>query len=205
METYDTDKKSENEQIIAEVKTEAPATMFTAWKKFACFKGRASRREYWLFKISVAIVTYPLLFLIDFVPEIFGAVLSVALLLFYGAGILPFLGVTIRRLHDTGRNWLSLLNYITIVIVGMALSLTALSGDMRIYFIIAGSVLSFCGLISFITVMSRASEPCENRYGANPNQDNHDGIAPVVFGILILYILPLLIRVAVYIYMLCIL
>lgn len=30
MDTYDTDKKSENEQIIAEVKTEAPATMFTA-------------------------------------------------------------------------------------------------------------------------------------------------------------------------------
>ena len=71
---------------------------------------------------------------------------------------------------------------------------------MGIYFIIAGSVLSFCGLISFIITMSRSSELCENRYGANPNQDNHDGIAPVVFGILILFILPLLIRGAAYAY-----
>lgn len=75
-----------------------------------------------------------------------------------------------------------------------------MSGDIGIYFIIAGGVLSLCGLISFIITMSRASELCENRYGANPNQGNYDGIAPAIFGILILFILPLLIRGAEYAY-----
>ena len=204
METYDTDKKSENEQIIAEVKTEAPATMFTAWKKYACFKGRASRREYWLFVIPFVIVINLLSWLIDVVPENFSFIFAVPAFLFLVAGLLPWLSVIIRRLHDTGRNWMHLLNYVTLLIVSILLTIigitSALGSGTGICFAIAGCVLSLAVSISFTVMMSRASEPCENLYGPNPNQGNPDSIAPAIAGILIVYILPLLIKASVNIY-----
>ncbi|GAA2771349.1 DUF805 domain-containing protein [Streptomyces showdoensis] len=80
-------------------------------KKYAVFTGRARRQEFWMFVlfnllaaivvviIDAALGTYPLLYAI------------------YGLGVLlPSLGVTVRRLHDTGRSgWWILIDLVPLV------------------------------------------------------------------------------------------
>ncbi|MEU8619448.1 DUF805 domain-containing protein [Streptomyces sp. NPDC048623] len=80
-------------------------------KKYAVFSGRARRQEFWMFTlfnliaaiivmaIDMAISTYPLLYVIYFL-----------------AVFLPTLGVTVRRLHDTGRSgWWILIDLVPFV------------------------------------------------------------------------------------------
>lgn len=53
----------------------------TIWRKFAQFEGRATRREYWSF--------------------CFGASFMCIIPLFFIVVIIPFIAVSIRRMHDT--------------------------------------------------------------------------------------------------------
>lgn len=69
-------------------------------KKSCCFTGRATRSEFWyfeLFSFIIGIVTSVLDTIIDPNYMVISALASLALLL-------PGLGVTWRRLHDTGRS-----------------------------------------------------------------------------------------------------
>lgn len=96
-------------------------------KKYCCFHGRASRAEFWWWQLFTAIIGFALSMIIqpfsssaaydmmltgyfDFsalaVPCTITGLVNLALLL-------PSLGVTVRRLHDTGRSgWWYLLNFI---------------------------------------------------------------------------------------------
>ena len=66
-------------------------------KQFACFDGRMSKRDFWLYMIPTLIASC-----IPFV----GQLLALALLL-------PTLGATARRLHDVGKTgWLQLIGLI---------------------------------------------------------------------------------------------
>ncbi|MFC8277987.1 DUF805 domain-containing protein [Streptomyces sp. NPDC057271] len=80
-------------------------------KKYAVFTGRARRQEYWMYMLF-NVIAYVVLAILD-------AVLTTAPLLtaIYALGVfLPTLGVTIRRLHDTGRSgWMILLGLIPLV------------------------------------------------------------------------------------------
>ena len=72
---------------------------FLALRKYACFKGRASRKEYWWFVLMCLLLNIVLYF-ID-IPVLL-AFLNLFLLC-------PTLAVTSRRLHDVGlMGWLSL-------------------------------------------------------------------------------------------------
>jgi len=80
-------------------------------KKYAVFDGRARRKEYWMFLlfnlialailsgIDIAIGTFPLLYAI------------------YALGVLcPAIGVSIRRLHDTGKSgWWIFISLVPII------------------------------------------------------------------------------------------
>jgi uncharacterized membrane protein YhaH (DUF805 family) len=68
-------------------------------KKYAVFSGRARRQEYWMFVLFNIIATI-ILEIVDFA---IGTAPWLTLLYFLGV-LLPSLGVTIRRLHDTGRS-----------------------------------------------------------------------------------------------------
>ena len=71
-------------------------------KKYAVFSGRARRNEYWYFILFDAIISI-VLGLIDYLVGLY--ILSTV----YALGVLlPSIGVSIRRLHDTGRSgwWL---------------------------------------------------------------------------------------------------
>ena len=82
--------------------------MFEALKKYAEFKGRARRKEYWLF-ILLYFICYMIAFLIDTVLGtliIFTAIVTLGLLI-------PLISVGVRRLHDTDRSgWWYLLGFV---------------------------------------------------------------------------------------------
>lgn len=68
-------------------------------KKYAVFSGRARRAEYWmfyLFNILIAIA-------ISIVEAIIGTA-GILVGIYFLAIMLPILGVTVRRLHDTNRS-----------------------------------------------------------------------------------------------------
>ncbi|MET9687092.1 DUF805 domain-containing protein [Streptomyces sp. NPDC006514] len=104
-------------------------------KKYAVFSGRARRQEYWmffLFNLAAAII----LLILDGVLGTSPLLYSLYLL----AVLLPVLGLTIRRLHDTGKSgW-----WIFIVLVPVV------------------------GFIWFIVLLATAGQTQQNQYGPDP-------------------------------------
>ncbi|TLD69624.1 DUF805 domain-containing protein [Phragmitibacter flavus] len=68
-------------------------------KKFAVFDGRARRKEYWMFTLF-NIIAIVLLMIVEGIIGT-GGILGFVYML---AVILPSIGVSIRRLHDTNRS-----------------------------------------------------------------------------------------------------
>ena len=112
-----------------------------AFKKYAVFGGRSRRKEYWyfmLFNIVVLIVLGG----IDALLETLNSGLGVGLLIaiYALASIIPFLAVSVRRLHDIDRSgwW---------------------------YFI---TLIPLIGAIVMLVFTLLDSTPGDNRYGPNP-------------------------------------
>jgi uncharacterized membrane protein YhaH (DUF805 family) len=72
----------------------------TCFRKYANFKGRASRAEYWWFALFVGLLYVVGLVLMS-IDETVGSMVFVGALL---GVILPQLAAAVRRLHDTGRS-----------------------------------------------------------------------------------------------------
>ncbi|GLX17585.1 MULTISPECIES: DUF805 domain-containing protein [Streptomyces] len=106
-------------------------------KRYADFAGRARRQEYWMFvlcSIPIMIVAIVLDFLLGSYPVIF--------YIYNLAVFLPTLGLSVRRLHDTGRSgWWYLIGFIP-----------------------------FVGWIAMIVLMALEGDAGPNEYGANPKQ-----------------------------------
>ncbi|MFJ9592145.1 DUF805 domain-containing protein [Streptomyces virginiae] len=104
-------------------------------KKYAVFSGRARRQEYWmffLFQIAALIIVSILDAVLGTSPWLYA--------LFALGTLLPNLGVTIRRLHDTGKSgW-----WIFIAIVPIV------------------------GFIWFIVLLATAGQQQPNQYGPDP-------------------------------------
>lgn len=123
-----------------------------AWNNFGVFSGRATRMEYWLYRVEIMIVG--LVFAVPFAlltdtssteslsennPTLAILFLAVAVILGILLTIVD-LGVTIRRLHDTGRSgWWILIRLVPYI----------------------------GGLVIFI-FMVLDSDPQENQYGPSP-------------------------------------
>ncbi|MDW4909821.1 DUF805 domain-containing protein [Streptomyces sp. ADMS] len=67
-------------------------------KKYAVFSGRARRKEYWMFVLFASIIYVALLGIGYAIDMVWIGII------FYLGILLPALGVTVRRLHDTGRS-----------------------------------------------------------------------------------------------------
>lgn len=100
---------------------------FEALQKYAVFRGRASRREYWMFML----IHLTIVVLLASTPN---ALVAGLLVNVYAIGtLIPGVALLVRRMHDAGwSGWWA--------IVPFACTIIAL----------------------------RDSEPCANRYGANP-------------------------------------
>ena len=94
-------------------------------KKYAEFEGRARRKEYWMFILFYFIFTIAAVVL----DEILGSepvIYTVYVLVL----ILPYLAVTVRRLHDTDRSgWWILITLVPII--GAIVLLVFLVQDSR--------------------------------------------------------------------------
>jgi len=85
-----------------------------AIKKFAEFKGRARRKEFWYFFLAnVAInIAFYILALIPVIGRLFGIIAA----LYSLAVMIPSLALGVRRLHDTNRSgWWCLLALLPII------------------------------------------------------------------------------------------
>lgn len=110
-------------------------------KQYADFKGRARRKEYWMF-ILFSIIIGIILTLIEMMTGTFNYFVNMGPLsaLFSLVILVPNLAVTVRRLHDIGKSgWMMLIVLIPII-----------------------------GAIWFFILMIRDSEPGHNKYGENP-------------------------------------
>ena len=148
---------------------------FRVLKKYAVFKGRARRTEYWMFFLCDWIIIF-VLFLIDswFAMKSQGIIAydgrvfirflltqtdvnqSNLILTYYIATLLPTLAVIVRRLHDTGKSgfWL-LIMLILMVVFEIA--------DVGLFVLI----ISIC----LFVLLGKEGDPMENAYGPNPKEE----------------------------------
>ena len=104
---------------------------FNAVEKYAVFRGRASRKEYWYFLLFYFLIALVL----AFVDGLFGAFSDMAGLgllsgLFTLGMLLPSLAVGARRLHDTGRSgWWLLVYFVPLIGSLVLLVFTLRQGD----------------------------------------------------------------------------
>ena len=83
-------------------------------KRYVDFKGRARRREYWLFFLANLIVSFLTLLLGSAIMN--SSEMAVANTIYSLATLLPSLAVGARRLHDTGKSgWWQLIALVPIV------------------------------------------------------------------------------------------
>jgi len=109
-------------------------------KKYAVFTGRARRKEYLMFMLFNFFVS--VIFNIFFYAYQQSYTVAVIMSLYSLALLLPVLGVTIRRLHDTGRSgWWIFLGLIPII-----------------------------GAVAVLVFLCLDSEPGANQYGENPKE-----------------------------------
>ena len=112
-------------------------------KQYADFKGRARRKEYWMF-ILFNIIFGGIAMILD---SVFGiAIEGVGYGPLYGVYVLvlfiPGLAVVVRRLHDIGKSgWMLLITLIPLI-----------------------------GAIWLLVLLLTDSNPEENLYGANPKE-----------------------------------
>lgn len=113
----------------------------TVLKKYAVFKGRARRKEYWMFVLFNIIFSIVAMLLDNLLGTAFeGIGYGLIYILYVLAVLIPGLAVTVRRLHDTGRNgWWILISLVPMI-----------------------------GAIWLLVLLIEDSQPGENQYGPNP-------------------------------------
>lgn len=123
----------------------------SVFSKYATFSGRATRSEYWFFYLFNVIMCLGLVAVCAILGAIFkgaaGAVggYTVGTILYWIyalAAFIPYLAVSVRRLHDTGRSGFNL---------------------FWMFLPIIGAILL---LVYFVT----ASNPGDNAYGPEPEK-----------------------------------
>ena len=129
----------------------------TCLEKYFCFNGRAGRSEYWWWVLAYGLPQALLCYCTNLLSLFYvGGPLFLAYSALYtvwGAGIVPAMAVSVRRLHDTGLSgwWLLLLYLPGILAYALLLPWLALIG---------------LGLIIYF--QSRPSEKKANKYGDIP-------------------------------------
>jgi len=103
---------------------------FQVLKKYVVFDGRARRREYWYFVLFNIIIAFVLGIIDGFVGFATDGGLGVLSGIYTLAILLPGIGVSIRRLHDTGRSgWWLFINLVPLI--GGLIVLLFMVGDSQ--------------------------------------------------------------------------
>ncbi|MFI6680414.1 DUF805 domain-containing protein [Kribbella sp. NPDC050470] len=99
-------------------------------KKYAVFDGRARRKEFWMFTLFSFIVSLILVIIDRIIGTTYGPGNNGVLQSIYSlAVLLPTIGVSIRRLHDTNRSGWWLLLWLTCIGLIVLIIFWALEGN----------------------------------------------------------------------------
>ena len=87
-----------------------------ALKKYADFKGRSQRSEYWFFFLFYVLIMVALSIVGAVLGESGSMISGILIGIFVLGTIVPMIAVTVRRLHDTDRSgWFFLVTFIPAV------------------------------------------------------------------------------------------
>jgi uncharacterized membrane protein YhaH (DUF805 family) len=85
-------------------------------KQYAVFTGRSNRKEYWTFLIVNIIVAFLIGLILGFIDSMINTNISWLAQIYSLAVLLPSIGVTIRRMHDTDHSgWWSIVPLVNII------------------------------------------------------------------------------------------
>lgn len=148
-------------------------------EKYACFKGRARRKECWGFAF------FQIVFMFAFssvaAAKLDGKSYNICQVLMSAFFILPSLTVTVRRLHDTNKSgwWLLSAFVFSLILAGLEFMHTVLAdmnpeinmgnfSSVRVkLFVFGGCGIVILNLIIFYWLVKRG-DAGENKYGSAP-------------------------------------
>lgn len=138
-------------------------------KKYATFSGRAPRAEYWWFYLGTIIVG----FVLGLLGTLFGVGRNLADIANL-ALVLPWIGVTVRRLHDTDRSGWWILGFAVglVAVVALVVGMNGLgaqpskAGSFTMGIVAVVAMLG--SFITFLVFMVLPGTEGSNRYGPDP-------------------------------------
>ena len=142
-------------------------------KKYVVFSGRAPRAEYWWFYLATVVVQIPLTILDSGLGD-----WSPLSSLFSLATLLPWLAVSVRRLHDTNRSgWWLLALFLPLFVIGFA-ALGALGagldgagseppGSIIVVLVIAAVAMIIVAIAMLVFMVTEGTNG-PNDYGPDP-------------------------------------
>ncbi len=143
-----------------------------AVKRSFDYKGRSSRKEFWMFLVSSIIFDFLIILL-------FGKN-SIINSVWYLFSMFPYIALMIRRFHDVDESgWLTLVYYgsflLSLTLVGLYVyeAYEAKESDFIFYFILL-VLFTICFVVSLwfsIILAFEKGTPGPNKYGPNPIED----------------------------------
>lgn len=81
-----------------------------AFRNYANFDGRSTRKEYWMYTLFYVLILLGLMIINNFLDS---SIIGIIIGLFQIVFIIPSLSIAVRRLHDVNKNgWFLLLSFI---------------------------------------------------------------------------------------------
>jgi len=137
-------------------------------EKYAVFKGRARRAEYWyfiLFNLIIAIV-------LNIISKVIGEQRNILSHIYGLAVLVPSIAVSIRRFHDIGKTgWWELYFILMYLAVGLLMTILIVPIILTSHLTASFYILMLIPLAIFVwsTIwMCTASQSGDNKYGPNP-------------------------------------
>ncbi len=142
--------------------------------KYADFKGRAPRAEYWWYTLAL-IVAAVVISIIESMIGLNGMIWGVygpLTVLLWLATVVPSIAVGVRRLHDTNRTgWWMLLPILPYLLAGVLGGAAVAGGGGLGAGLGVAAIFMFVGFICALVVLVflvMSGTPGDNRFGPNP-------------------------------------
>ena len=153
----------------------------TCLRKYAVFRGRATRAEFWWWALAVFIVSIVLTSIIDGVISAVtgGRVEEVLSGIFFLAVLLPNLAVTVRRLHDIGKTgwwlllwivagigpWIALVGLVMVAVWGSLVAAGSAPGPAEFFFELLTGLALIWILAMLGLILRHPDQPCHSCMG----------------------------------------